>query len=70
MGEGEIQRDLGNMEAQLATLNREMRDVKETLQKIRDEFAQVKGGGRVLMGLAAFLGGLVTWGLSKLFGGH
>ena len=56
-----IQRDLGNMEAQLATLNREMKELKDDVRQIRDDFAQVKGGWRTLIGIAALLGGGVSW---------
>jgi chromosome condensin MukBEF ATPase and DNA-binding subunit MukB len=56
-----IQRDLGNMEAQLATLNREMRELKDDVRQIREDFAQVKGGWRTLIGIAAILGGAVSW---------
>lgn len=67
---GEIERDIGNMEAQLMTLNREMRELKDDVRQIREDFAAVKGGGRVFMGLAALLGGAVTWALTKFFGVH
>lgn len=70
MSDGEIQRDIGHMEAQLVHLNREMKELKDDVRQIRDDFAAVKGGGRVFMGLAALLGGAVTWSLGKLFGGH
>jgi hypothetical protein len=49
------------MEAQLATLNREMKELKDDVRQIRDDFAQVKGGWRTLIGIAALLGGGVSW---------
>lgn len=65
-----VQRDLGNMEAQLATLNREMKELKDDVRKIREDFAHVKGGWRMLIGIAAILGGAVSWAASHLFGKH
>ena len=38
-----------------------MRDVKNDVRQIRDDFSQVKGGWRTLIGLAAILGGGVSW---------
>lgn len=65
-----IQRDLGNMEAQLATLNREMKELKDDVRQIREDFAQVKGGWRTLIGIAAVLGGAVSWAANHFFGKH
>jgi chromosome condensin MukBEF ATPase and DNA-binding subunit MukB len=64
----DVQRDLGNMEAQLATLNREMKELKEDVRQIREDFAQVKGGWRTLIGIAAILGGGVSWLVNHVVG--
>ena len=58
------------MEAHQQILQREMQELKSDVRQIRDDFAAVKGGGRVFMGIAALLGGAVTWGLGKIFGSH
>lgn len=56
------------MKAQLEVLNREMRDLKNDVRQIRDDFAQVKGGWRTLIGIAALLGGGVSWLATHFFG--
>jgi chromosome condensin MukBEF ATPase and DNA-binding subunit MukB len=61
MAEVELHQDMGSVKAQLEALNREMRDVKNDVRQIRDDFAQVKGGWRTLIGIAALLGGGVSW---------
>lgn len=64
----DIQRDLGQIEAHLATLQREMKETRADVRSIRDEFAQVKGGARTLIGVAALIGGAISWALSHIFG--
>ncbi len=61
MAEAELHQDMGSVKAQLEALNREMRDVKNDVRQIRDDFSQVKGGWRTLIGIAAILGGAVSW---------
>jgi hypothetical protein len=64
----EIHRELGSLLAQVESLNREMRELKADVKKMRDDFASVKGGSRVLIGIAAFFGSGLTWGLTYFFG--
>lgn len=61
MADTDLHQDMGSVKAQLEALNREMRDVKNDVRKIRDDFSQVKGGWRTLIGLAAFIGGGISW---------
>jgi hypothetical protein len=68
MDQADLHQDLGSMKAQLEALNREMRDVKNDVRQIREDFAQVKGGWRTLIGLAALLGGGVSWVVTHFFG--
>ena len=61
--ESDLHRDLGILEAQVATLNREMREVKNDLRIIRDLLSQARGGWRTLAfvcGLSATVGGLLA----------
>lgn len=60
----DLHQDMGAVKAQLEVLNREMRDVKADVRQIRDDFSQVKGGWRTLIGIAALLGGGVSWLIS------
>jgi hypothetical protein len=61
---------MGSLIAQIEVLNREMKEMKTDVRQLRDDFAAVKGGSRVLIGMAAFLGSGLTWGLTQLFGKH
>jgi chromosome condensin MukBEF ATPase and DNA-binding subunit MukB len=70
MSDSDIHRDIGSMEAQLQTLNREMKELKDDVRAIREDFAQVKGGWRTLIGIAALLGGGVSWAATTFFGKH
>jgi predicted RNase H-like nuclease (RuvC/YqgF family) len=66
----DIHREMGSLIAQIEVLNREMKEMKTDVRQLRDDFAAVKGGSRVLIGMAAFLGSGLTWVLTQLFGKH
>jgi hypothetical protein len=66
--ENELHRSIGTMLAQIEVLNREMRDLKVDVKIVRDDFASLKGGARVMMGISAVAGSSLTWALSKFFG--
>jgi predicted RNase H-like nuclease (RuvC/YqgF family) len=66
----ELHREIGSLLTHVETLNREMKELKTDVRQLRDDFAKVKGGGRVLIGISAFLGSGLTWGLTQLFGKH
>lgn len=66
----DLHRELGSLITHIETLNREMKEVKTDVRQLRDDFAKVKGGGRVLIGISAFLGSGLTWGLTQIFGKH
>jgi hypothetical protein len=57
----DLNQDMGSVKAQLEFLNREMKELKNDVRCIRDDFAQVKGGWRTLIGVAALLGAGVSW---------
>lgn len=64
----DIHRELGSLLAQVETLNREMKELKTDVREIRDDFNAVKGGSRVMIGVAALLGGGLSWALNYFFG--
>jgi chromosome condensin MukBEF ATPase and DNA-binding subunit MukB len=66
----DLHQDMGSVKAQLETLNREMRDVKNDVRQIRDDFSQVKGGWRTLIGIAAIIGGGISWAVNYFIGKH
>tara|TARA_R110000868_G_scaffold269827_1_gene529235 strand:- start:1176 stop:1403 length:228 start_codon:yes stop_codon:yes gene_type:complete len=73
----DVQRDLGRMEAQLEAMTTVITDVRMELRQVsanqaamKADFDQVKGGWRVLIGVAAVIGGAVSWITSKIFSGH
>lgn len=67
MSDLEIHQDMGSVKAQLEFLNREMKELKSDVRCIRDDFAQVKGGWRTLIGVAAILGAGVSWIANHFF---
>lgn len=70
MGDSDLNREIGSLIAQIEVLNREMKEIKVDVRELRDDFSKVKGGGRVLIGLSAFIGSGMTWGLTQIFGKH
>ena len=67
MSDLEMHQDMGSVKAQLEVLNREMKELKTDVRQIRDDFSQVKGGWRTLIGVAAILGAGVSWIANHLF---
>lgn len=70
MAENDLHREIGSLLTHVETLNREMKELKADVKEMRNEFASIKGGGRVMIGIAAFLGSGMTWGLTQFFGKH
>lgn len=68
MADNSLEREIGSLITQIEVLNREMKELKADVRELRDEFSSIKGGGRVMMGIAAFLGSGLTWGLTHFFG--
>lgn len=68
--DNDIHREIGSLLTHVETLNREMKELKADVKEIRDDFNAMKGGSRVMMGIAALLGGGLTWGLNHFFGKH
>lgn len=67
MSDLEMHQDMGSVKAQLEVLNREMKELKTDVRQIRDDFSQVKGGWRTLIGVAAILGAAVSWVANHFF---
>ncbi|UOF77919.1 protein novo proteiN.94A [Caudoviricetes sp.] len=74
----ELQRDIGRMEAEMAALKFSMDQMREDLKTIksdiagfRQHFAELKGGYKTLLGLAAVVGAVMGQGLQWWLGkGH
>ncbi len=55
---GDLQRDLGNMDARLAALERSSELTRLDVREIRDTLAMTKGGWKVLLATAAVAGAI------------
>jgi len=73
----ELQRDIGRMEAEMAALKFSMDEMRDDLKAIKTEiagfrqhFAELKGGYKTLLGLAAVVGAILSqalqWWLGKV----
>ena len=63
MSDEEVQRDLGRMEAQIATLCSEVKDLTITVAAISATLSEAKGGWKTLMwvsGSSAAFGAFIT----------
>jgi hypothetical protein len=70
MSDTDIHREIGSLLTHVETLNREVKELKLDVREIRDDFNAVKGGSRVMIGIAALLGGGLSWALNHFFGKH
>lgn len=61
-----IHREMGAHEKAIETLEREMRDVKASLNRIEATLAETKGGLRTLLAVAS-VAGAIGAGIVKLF---
>jgi hypothetical protein len=68
MSDTDIHREIGSLLTHVETLNREVKELKLDVREIRDDFNAVKGGSRVMIGIAALLGGGLSWALNHFFG--
>ncbi len=68
MSDTDIHREIGSLLTHVETLNREVKELKLDVREIRDDFNAVKGGSRVMIGIAAVLGGGLSWTLNHFFG--
>jgi archaellum component FlaC len=68
MSDTDIHREIGSLLTHVETLNREVKELKTDVREIRDDFNAVKGGSRVMIGIAAVLGGGLSWMLNHFFG--
>lgn len=67
---GEMDRDIGKLEAQVAALTKTVETLGTDVRGLRDEFAQVRGGWKAVIGLAALAGGGLSWATSYFLGKH
>ena len=68
MSDTDLHREIGSLLTHVETLNREVKELKADVREMRDDFHAMKGGSRVMMGIAATLGGGLTWALTYFFG--
>jgi hypothetical protein len=68
MSDTDLHREIGSLLTHVETLNREVKELKLDVREIRDDFNAVKGGSRVMIGIAALLGGGLSWALNHFFG--
>jgi hypothetical protein len=68
MSNTDTHREIGSLLTHVETLNREVKELKLDVREIRDDFNAVKGGSRVMIGIAALLGGGLSWALNHFFG--
>jgi chromosome condensin MukBEF ATPase and DNA-binding subunit MukB len=61
----EIQRDIGRHDAQIESLQEDMRSVKTDVHEIKIMLAEAKGGWRTLMAVSSFAG-ILGAGLMKI----
>lgn len=61
----EIQRDIGRHDAQIESLQEDMRSVKTDVHEIKIMLAEAKGGWRTLMAMSSFAG-ILGAGLMKI----
>lgn len=66
----DLNRDVGRMEAELATLGREIGEMKADVKALRQSFAELRGGTRTLLGLASVVGAGVAMVVQWLLGKH
>ena len=58
VGESEIQRDLGGLEADMATVKKQLSDMAEKIDKLALCMASAKGGYKALLAIGAVAGAM------------
>jgi hypothetical protein len=66
----EVDRDIGKLEAQVETLTMLVSEMGREVKQLREEFAQVRGGWKAVITLAAMAGGLFSWATSYFIVKH
>jgi len=66
----EMDRDIGKLEAQVETLTKIVAELGREVKELREEFAQVRGGWKAVITLAALAGGILSWAASYFIGKH
>lgn len=62
-------RDYGKMEAQVERLTRDVHELTQTVEEIRDMMQQANGGWRAVVllgGIASAIGAAISWALSHI----
>lgn len=67
---GEVDRDIGKLEAQVETLTKLVAELGGEVKQLREEFAQVRGGWKAVITLAAMAGGALSWLSTYFLGKH
>ena len=65
-----VQRNIGQLQSEVKTLNSTLTEVKSDLKEIRRSFDELKGGTKLLMTAAAGIGGAIALVLNWLSAKH
>jgi uncharacterized protein YlxW (UPF0749 family) len=68
MSDSSLERDMGRMEAEIKGLKRSLDEMRDDLREIKTAFHQMKGGSKVVLGLAAITGSGLTYLINWLAG--
>lgn len=63
-------RSMGKLEAQVEALTETVKIMGTDVRELREEFAQVRGGWKAVITLAAMAGGALSWLTSYFIGKH
>lgn len=65
MTDGDVQRDLGRMEAQIKSLTKQLEALTETVARLDRTLSEARGGWKMLIAVAG-LAGVIGAGIAKL----
>mgnify|MGYP000084192828 CR=1 FL=1 len=68
MSDSSLERDIGRMEAEIKGLKRSLDEMRDDLREIKTTFHEMKGGSKVVLGLAAITGSGLTYLINWLAG--
>jgi uncharacterized protein YlxW (UPF0749 family) len=68
MSDSSLERDIGRMEAEIKGLKHSLDEMRDDLREIKTAFHQMKGGSKVVLGLAAITGSGLTYLINWLAG--
>ncbi len=67
---GEVDRDIGKLEAQVETLTWLVSELGQEVKYLREEFAEVRGGWKAVLAIAAMAGAALSWASNYFLGKH